>query len=59
LASGATAGLLAQLLRGLVDRRPDVVFLSSPELGHLVEHGEAAVESLDEKAIFGNARLRG
>jgi len=49
-------GLLAQLLRGLVDRRPDLVFLSSPELGYLVEHGEAAVESLDEKAIFGNGQ---
>jgi len=52
-------GLLAQLLRGLVDRWPDVVFLSSPELGHLVEHGEDAVDSLDENAIFGNGQLRG
>jgi hypothetical protein len=47
-------GLLAQLLRGLVDRRPDLVFLSSPELGYLVEHGEDAVDSLDDTAIFGN-----
>jgi hypothetical protein len=47
-------GLLAQLLRGLVDRRPDLVFLSSPELGYLVEHGEDAVDSLDDTAIFGS-----
>jgi len=45
---------LSRLLQTLVKGWPGLIFLSSPELGYLVEHGEDAVDSLDDTAIFGS-----
>jgi hypothetical protein len=45
---------LSRLLQTLVKGWPELIFLSSPELGYLVEHGADAVDSLDDTAIFGS-----
>jgi hypothetical protein len=46
--------LLDRLLRSIVRRWPDVIFLSSPELGYLIEHGEDRLDALGNVAVPGN-----
>jgi hypothetical protein len=45
---------LARVLKSIMQRWPDAIFLSSPELGYLIEHGDDALESLGESAIVGD-----
>ena len=53
-----TKGLnqLKQLLREVTSRWPEVIFLSSPELGYMIEHGITKVCNLEglEKRIYPN-----
>jgi hypothetical protein len=44
---------LARVLESTMRKWPDAIFLSSPELGFLIEHGDGALESLGESAIVG------
>ena len=51
--------LLARLLESILRRWPDAVFLSTPELGYLVEHGEDHLDALDDVAVPGQGSGHG